>query len=89
MKLPPGPVRIDATGPEGSTTVLATATENGLRMGVETYVWDEARDLYVGEHVDATLRAFPPGADGKGPIQGSTGVPPNQRLYGGTWRVGS
>lgn len=83
MKPAPGTVTIVATGPEGSTTVTATITETGLSMGSETYVWAPAFDMFVGEHVDATLRFVGPQSGGT--IQGSTGLPPNQRTYTGTW----
>ncbi len=83
MKPAPGTLRIVANGPEGATTIVATVTETTLSMGTETYTWSAGFGMFVGDHVPATIEFD--GNQAMGTIQGSTGAPPNQRAYSGTW----
>lgn len=86
MKPTNGTFEIHANGvdnPEDTTVITAKIVGDRLYMGCETYEWAAGFDMFVGEHVDATVRFT--GSQNAGTIEGSTGVPPNQRRFTGTY----
>ncbi len=82
MKLTPGMHPISVTT-GGVTHVTAQVGANGdtLSIGTETYHWSEEDQMYVADHVPATMDPHPDGS-----LAGATGTPPNVRVYGGTWQ---